>query len=64
MAGMIPTVWDTLAEGYDFEFTRQWIQDTCPYARNPPRDVPLIGGSHVAPFYNWRFWGNVNVSPF
>ena len=64
--GIAITSWDTMANGYSFEFTRNWIRGGFPPYRQPDPDQPgtLSSEIQVAPFYNWRFWGNNNVSPF
>lgn len=62
--GMIVRAWDTLANGYDFEFTRNWLdQPQWWYYQRPNPDGPNLRHPNyrmVAPYFNWRFWGTRN----
>ena len=73
--GLIVDTWATLAagappNGYSFDFTRRWIMDNRSQYMTPRPDdylKRLNGPSSspvVAPFFNWRFWGNPNVKLF
>ncbi|MBI2843711.1 MAG: hypothetical protein HYX78_09955 [Armatimonadetes bacterium] len=62
--GIANVAWDTMSNGYDFEFTRQWIFDHYWELLTPNPDQLRRGDNMVAPFYNWRFWGNPYVCPF
>lgn len=66
-SGLLPTAWGTLANGYSFDFTRDWIHDTQIYTWSPREDnTHLLQGDHIGikPYYNWRFFGNPNVPLF
>ena len=56
------TVWDTLANGYKFEFVRDFIKTSRSYYLTPRPDAdpyrPIGHDADISPFYNWRFWGN------
>jgi len=68
--GMTVQAWSLMADGRTFAQTRDWIDDpihnTWYYkVPKPDRPHPTRPGYYiVAPFYNWRFWGNANVSLF
>ncbi len=68
LVGMIARAWDTLAYGYTFEFTRDWL-DKSPWWEDyqaPKPDSPTLTDPYmdVAPYFNWRFWGTPSVSLF
>lgn len=60
--GIVKATWGTLANGYRFDFARQWVYDNHPYTRFPDEKVkeivpPYGMNTRIAPYYNWRFWG-------
>lgn len=61
-AGITVDAFGTLVPGttgsQTFEFTRQWIQDHRLTYRTPKPDEPSSRGPLIAPFFNWRFFGN------
>lgn len=67
--GMTVRAWSLMADGRTFEQARSWIDENpegrfykVPKPDKPNWQCPLVEES--APFYNWRFWGNTNVSLF
>jgi hypothetical protein len=62
--GMVYQAWELLANRFTFEHARDWLDSFDEFREfydEPMPDRPVPGGDDwmkIAPFFNWRFWGN------